>query len=198
MPKTAPDSTGLATFPKKDSLTIPRLWPKTGVGKQGAFSPPPPGGLILPAMTRAQPVAYWSRVPSLSQLLLAALLRLAAMLVSNAVRPMRMLLSLLPRECHTDVEPDRLPAMDNGNRNKETEPAAAHSHLNCKTATSLRGSFSGKRRSRASREPRLERHGAWRFKPQSLVRNNRDSRDALRLPGNDGGCGWAPIERPRP
>jgi hypothetical protein len=57
---------------------------------------------------------------------MAALLRLAAMLVSHAVHPLRMLLTLLPRECHTDVERDRLPAMEHGNR-KEEEPAAATS-----------------------------------------------------------------------
>ena len=59
---------------------------------------------------------------------MAALLRLAAMLMSHAVHPLRMLLTLLPRECHTDVERDRLPAMEDGNQPKETDPAAATSH----------------------------------------------------------------------
>ena len=59
---------------------------------------------------------------------MAALLRLAAMLVSHAVHPLRMLLTLLPRECHTDVERDRLPATETGNHSKE-ESAAAHSQL---------------------------------------------------------------------
>ena len=39
-----------------------------------------------------------------------------------------MLLTLLPRECHTDVERDRLPAMEDGNCKKETQTAATHSH----------------------------------------------------------------------
>jgi hypothetical protein len=59
---------------------------------------------------------------------MAALLRLAAMLVSHVVASTRMLLTRLPRECHTDVERDRLPAMELGNRKKE-EPAAASSQL---------------------------------------------------------------------
>ena len=59
---------------------------------------------------------------------MAALLRLAAMLVESAVSSLRMLLTLLPRECHTDVERDRLPAMEDGTRKKETQTAATHSH----------------------------------------------------------------------
>ena len=59
---------------------------------------------------------------------MAALLRLAAMLVSSAVSSLRMLLTLLPRECHTDVERDRLPAMEDGNQSKEGKPAAASGH----------------------------------------------------------------------
>jgi hypothetical protein len=58
---------------------------------------------------------------------MAALLRLAAMLVAGAVHSLRMLLTLLPRECHTDVERDRLPAMETGNHQKEDQPAAAGS-----------------------------------------------------------------------
>jgi hypothetical protein len=58
---------------------------------------------------------------------MAALLRLAAMLVSNAVHPLRMLLTLLPRACHTDVERDRLPAMEHGNHTKEETAAATNS-----------------------------------------------------------------------
>ena len=60
---------------------------------------------------------------------MAALLRLIAMFVVSAVRPLRMLLTLLPRECHTDVERDRLPAMEDGNCTKETDPAAATSQI---------------------------------------------------------------------
>ena len=58
---------------------------------------------------------------------MAALLRLAAMLVSNAASVLRMLLTLLPRECHTDVERDRLPARENGNHQKEDRTAPRHS-----------------------------------------------------------------------
>jgi hypothetical protein len=78
-------------------------------------------------MTRTQSGANWSGIPSLSQLSLAALLRLTAMFVVGVAHSMRMLLSRLPRECHTDVTPDRLPATENGNQSKETKPAAANS-----------------------------------------------------------------------
>jgi hypothetical protein len=59
---------------------------------------------------------------------MAALLRLAAMFVQGVVHPMQMLLSRLPRACHTDATPDRLPATENGNQSKEQEPAATSSH----------------------------------------------------------------------
>jgi hypothetical protein len=68
---------------------------------------------------------------------MAALLRLAAMLVSNAVRPLRMLLTLLSRECHTDVERDRLPARKNGNHQKEETRAAAGSRASHNSADAL-------------------------------------------------------------
>jgi hypothetical protein len=79
-------------------------------------------------MTRTQSGANWSGIPSLSQLLLAALLRLTAMFVQGVVSPLRMLLSRLPRECHTDVTPDRLPATESGNHTEEPDQAAANSH----------------------------------------------------------------------
>jgi hypothetical protein len=68
---------------------------------------------------------------------MAALLRLAAMLVSSAVRPLRMLLTLLPRECHTDVERDRLPARQSGNHQKEETRAAAGSRASHNSANVL-------------------------------------------------------------
>jgi hypothetical protein len=77
-------------------------------------------------MTRTQSGANWSGIPSLSQLLLAALLRLTAMFVANAVSTLQMLLSRLPRECHTDATPDRLPAAKDSNSEK-AETAAPHS-----------------------------------------------------------------------
>src|SRR5262245_52908670 len=80
-------------------------------------------------MNRAQSGANWSGVPSLSHPWMAALLRLTAMLVSRAVRSSRMLLTCLPRECHTDVERDRLPAREDGNQQKEETAAAAGSQL---------------------------------------------------------------------
>jgi hypothetical protein len=107
-------------------------------------------------MTRAQSVANWSGIPSLSQLLLAALLRLAAMLVSGAVHSMRMPLSRLPRECHTDVTPDRLPAPRDSNQSEE-QPAAAGSQTTIDT--SHHESFPGKARSAASRQSRFKRPG---------------------------------------
>ena len=163
----------------------------------GDFFAPPPAGHILPGMMRTQSDANWSGVPSLSQLLLAALLRLAAMFVVGAADPLRMLLTLLARECHTDVKRDRLPAMDSGKSGK-AEPAATHSQTSVNANTSHRGSFSGKARSAASRESRFDRHGDRQAAPQSLPSANRDSRDALRLPGNDSGWSWESQRRPRP
>ena len=92
----------------------------------GDFSSPPSGGRILPGMTRTQSGANWSDVPSLSHLWMAALLRLAAMVVSGAADPLRMLLTLLARECHTDGKRDRLPARKDGNQSQEAPAAATH------------------------------------------------------------------------
>jgi len=61
-------------------------------------------------MTQAHSRANWSGVPTLSQLWLAALLRVLAMSVSHVANVFRMLVRRLPRECHTDVTPHRLPA----------------------------------------------------------------------------------------
>ena len=46
------------------------------------------------------------------------------MLVVGAADPLRMLLTLLARECHTDVKRDRLPATDSGNHSKEEAAGA--------------------------------------------------------------------------
>jgi hypothetical protein len=75
------------------------------------------------SMTRAHLRANWSGVPSFSQLLLAALLRAFAMLVLYAASIVGMRLSLLSGECHTEVEPETLPALTSGIL-METEEAA--------------------------------------------------------------------------
>jgi hypothetical protein len=76
------------------------------------------------SMTRAHLRANWIGPPSLSQPLLAALLRAFAMLVLCAASIVRMRFSLLPGECHTEVEPETLPEQETGNL-METEEAAA-------------------------------------------------------------------------
>jgi hypothetical protein len=131
-------------------------------------------------MTRAQPRAHWSGVPSFSQPLLAALLRAVAMLMSFAAPFLRMRPSLLPRECHTDVEPQALPAWESSMMETHT-PAATDGDAN-QANNALNGSFSG-----LSRESRFGRRGNRRDRPQSPSGDNRDSRDALRLPENDAG-----------
>src|SRR5690349_12881775 len=73
-------------------------------------------------MTRAHRGANWSGVPSLSQLWLAALLRLVAMLVSNVAAHVRMIASVLSGKCHTDVDPAGPPAPKR-DMIKETQPA---------------------------------------------------------------------------
>jgi hypothetical protein len=77
-------------------------------------------------MTRTQSGAHWSGVPSLSQLLLAALLCLVAMLVSHAASLLRMRPSRLSGECHADATPQTLPAATSGHSGK-AEPAEATS-----------------------------------------------------------------------
>src|SRR5690349_25018310 len=77
-------------------------------------------------MTRAHRDAHWSDAPSLSQLWLAALLRLAAMLVSNVAAKVRMIASVLSGECHTDADPADLPEPKR-DLIKEPELAATHS-----------------------------------------------------------------------
>jgi hypothetical protein len=57
--------------------------------------------------------------------LIASTLRVLAMLVSIVARFFGMRLSLLPRECHTDVEPHPLPRTDRDTI-KETTLAATH------------------------------------------------------------------------
>src|SRR5689334_8678864 len=77
-------------------------------------------------MTRAHQDAHWSDAPSLSQLWLAALLRLVAMLVSNVAATVGMIASVLSGECHTDVDPADLPQPKH-DPTRETEAAAGNS-----------------------------------------------------------------------
>jgi hypothetical protein len=92
----------------------------------GDFSPPPPDGRIFSRMTRAQSVAHWSGIPSLSHLWMAALLRLAAMLMQNAASFLGMRLSRLPGECHADATPQTLPPATSG-QSEKANPAATPS-----------------------------------------------------------------------
>jgi hypothetical protein len=101
------------------------------------------------------------------------LLRLAAMLVSHVVASTRMLLTRLPRECHTDVERDRLPAMELGNRKKEA-PAAAHSQT--QTARKL------------IVLPLIPAKAGTQGSPRSLFQREA----AARNPGKPPGLSWIP------
>jgi hypothetical protein len=123
-------------FEKKIAWDFRALAEK-GCGITGDFSSPPPGGLSLRAMNRAQSVAHWSGIPSLSHLWMAALLRLAAMLVSNAACFLRMRPSRLPGECHADVTPQALPSATSGHHSRETQPAAASSNTSHNSADVL-------------------------------------------------------------
>jgi hypothetical protein len=76
-------------------------------------------------MTRAHRRTNRGGIPSLSQLLLAAMLCLLAELVQNVAVILRMKPSRLSGECHTDVTPPPLPE-DRGDQ-QETNPAAATS-----------------------------------------------------------------------
>jgi hypothetical protein len=86
---------------------------------------------------------------------MAALLRLAAMLVSHVVHPLRMLFSLLSRECHTDVEPDRLPATEDGISEK-VQPAATPSQT--QDALMLRDRDVSRRSRKAKAEAIVSKH----------------------------------------
>src|SRR5689334_5702268 len=77
-------------------------------------------------MTRAHQDAHWSGAPSLSQLWLAALLRLVAMLVSKVAATVRMIASVLSGECHAEVDPAGQPEPKR-DPIEETNLAAPHS-----------------------------------------------------------------------
>ena len=77
-------------------------------------------------MTPAHPRANWSGVPSLTELWLEALLRAVAMLGSNVVSTLRMILRGLSGDWHTDVAPHDLPEAES-DTHKETHLAAASS-----------------------------------------------------------------------
>jgi hypothetical protein len=114
-------------------------------------------------MTRTQSGANWSGIPSLSQLSLAALLRLTAMFVVGVAHSMRMLLSRLPRECHTDMTPDRLPATEDGNLQKEEHTAAT-------TSQTLEGLMVS-----SSRSERPSNHEAGLTGARTTSRNSADA-----------------------
>jgi hypothetical protein len=116
-----------STFQKKIARNF-RALAENRCGITGDISSPPPGGLIFPRMTRAQSVAHWSGIPSLSHRWMAALLRLSAMLVQNAASFLRMRLSRLPGECHADATPQTLPSATSSNPTQDPDPAATPSH----------------------------------------------------------------------
>jgi hypothetical protein len=87
-----------------------------------------PGGRILPSMKPARSRAHWIGPPSLTGLWLEALLRMLAMLMSNAATVSRMRPSRLSRECHTDAMPAMLPGEARGPMEKQ--PAAENSQSN--------------------------------------------------------------------
>ena len=141
-------------------------------------------------MTRAQPRAHWSGVPSLSQLLLAALLRAIAMLVANAVRLSGMRFSFLSGECHADVEPDLLPRSDGGLMEKKNEVLATRSNDAMRyarrwtgTAASRTGTPTGisppDRNSNRNFDPQRELSPEFRRATETPTRNPRSHRTAL-------------------
>ena len=102
--------------------------------------PHPSGRPDNAGMTRAHLRANRIGPPSLSQPLLAALLRVFAMLLSFAANFFRMRPSRLSRECHVDVTPATLPQPESGNLMETEKPAAssqttAHSQLTCAPPT---------------------------------------------------------------
>jgi hypothetical protein len=68
----------------------------------------PPTAMMRP-MTEARSAAHWSGVPRFSQLSLAALLRLIAMLLVHVAHLFRMNPSRRRGECHTSASPQALP-----------------------------------------------------------------------------------------
>jgi hypothetical protein len=90
------------------------------------LSAPRPGAPILAGMTQAQGPAYGVAIPSLSQLLLAAMLLVLAELVSSVAATFGMIGVLLSRDWHTKVEPAGLPLKAH-DPTQETEPAAPNS-----------------------------------------------------------------------
>ena len=98
-----------------------------------------PGRRIMPPMTRALPRANWIGPPSLCQLWLETLLRVAAMLGSNVAAAFRMIpsrhardLSIEARraqmECDTQPAPQALPGKTHDTL-EESNPAAERSEI---------------------------------------------------------------------
>jgi hypothetical protein len=89
-------------------------------------SPTGLGGPILLGMIQeeTQLDANWGGSPSLIHHWMEALLRLAAMYLSNLADLLGMRVSRPPGECHTDATPQALPLQDRDPTTKETAPAA--------------------------------------------------------------------------
>jgi hypothetical protein len=92
-------------------------------------SPTALGDPILLGMKQedAQLDANWGGIPSLIHHWMEALLRLAAMCLSNLASLLGMRVSRLPGECHTDATPQALPLEASDPSTKEIERAAPSS-----------------------------------------------------------------------
>jgi len=117
--------------------------------------------------------------------LLAALLRLAAMLVVGAVHAMRMPLTLLSRECHTDVERDRLPAPEDGKQTKEQPAEGLSQTPQAFMASSEQGS---RTQGQLPLSPLIPAKAGARGSPRSLSRRGA----AAQRPGKSLGPHWIP------
>jgi len=109
--------------------------------------------------------------------LLAALLRLAAMLVVGAASFLRMRLSRLPGECHADATPATLPPANSGN-SKKAQPAAANSQTH--KALMLMVS------------PLILAKAGTQGSPRSLFRREAAAQDQSKPPG----LSWIPAPHP--
>jgi hypothetical protein len=121
-------------------------------------SPTALGGPILLGMNKedAQQDANWGGSPSPIHQWMEALLRLAAMLLSNLANLLGMNPSRLSGECHTDATPQALPQKDCDPIEKETTLAEATGRL--QTTAVRHESSLAKARSAACRGSRFSKH----------------------------------------
>jgi hypothetical protein len=121
---------------------------------------------------------------------MAALLRLAAMLVSSTASFLRMHRSRLPGECHAAEASEMPPSAKAGSLKKENEPSAPTSQTALAINYPRHESFPGKRS--ASPECRFEKPWDQHENARSPTGSNRDSRNAaLRaLPENQDAWCW--------